>query len=166
MGTGYTKKCPKCGFEFHSSTGVGFMFPQVYAEAVQKAKEGVLGEEIQNFFNEHKDGALNAEFVTLCCEKCGNLSNDMDLTMYIPSAKKPAKINHGRWSVAFEFEGADYVDWTDLEKYYDEYAKYPHKCEKCGGPMRCISENEVEDEDLLCPECKAPLETVGEVWWD
>ena len=60
MGTGYTRKCPKCGFEFHSSTGVGFLFPKVYAETVQKAKEGELGEELKSFFAEHKDGAINA----------------------------------------------------------------------------------------------------------
>lgn len=162
MGRGYTKKCPKCGFEFHSWTGVGFLFPKVYTETVQKAKDGELGEELRNFFVEHKDGAINVENVTICCEKCGNLGCAMDLTMYVPNGKKQDKIAHGRWSVAFEFEGADYVSPTDLDEYFVEYAKYPHKCDKCGGAMRVLK----EDEEIVCPECKEPLETVDIIMWD
>lgn len=162
MGTGYTRKCPKCGFEFHSSTGVGFLFPKVYAETVQKAKEGELGEELQTFFADHKDGAINAKRVVVCCEKCGNLGCATDLTMYVPNNRKPEKIEHGRWSGAFGFEGADYVSWTDLDEYFVEYAKYPHKCDKCGGTMRILK----EDDEIVCPECKVPLETADIIMWD
>ena len=115
MGSGCKGKCPKCGFEFRSSTGVGFMFPSVYAETVQMAKNGELGDEICNFFLEHENGAINAERVTLCCEKCGSLSNGQDLTMYVPKSKEPGKIEHSRWSVAIPFEEADYVTWMDLK---------------------------------------------------
>jgi hypothetical protein len=43
--------------------------------------------------------------------------------MYVPNNRKPEKIEHGRWSGAFGFEGADYVSWTDLDEYFVEYAK-------------------------------------------
>lgn len=162
MGSGYRKKCPKCGFEFFSSSGVGFLFPMVYEKTVQKAKEGELGEELREFFAEYKDGAINAERVTLCCEKCGNLSCDMDLTMYVPNDKKAKENTHGRWSVAFDFERVDYVTTTDLERFYDEYTKYPHKCDKCGGTMRILKGNE----ELSCPKCKVPLETADIILWD
>ena len=165
MGSGYGYKCPKCGFEFVAIFGVGFTFPMEYAEAVKQAKNGELGEEIQNFFKEHKDGAIDAEHVVLCCEDCGNFREGMDLTMYIPNEKKPEKPEHGRWSVAYPFEGADYVAWYDLEECYTKFAEYPHICEKCGGRMEILREN--DDMNLLCPKCRTPLEQSGMyIKWD
>ena len=84
MGTGFRYECQKCGFKFSQMNGTGFLFPSVYAKTVQRAKNGELGEEIQQFFEEHPDGAVNAENVTLCCNSCGILATKMDLTMYIP----------------------------------------------------------------------------------
>ena len=104
----------------------------------------------------------NAKRVVVCCEKCGNLGCATDLTMYVPNNRKPEKIEHGRWSDAFGFEGADYVSWTDLDEYFVEYAKYPHKCDKCGGTMRILK----EDDEIVCPECKVPLETADIIMWD
>ncbi len=162
MGSSCTKKCSKCGFEHVSSTGVGFRFPIVYVETLQKAKDGELGKELYEFFKDHPDGAINAAYVDLCCEACGYFSGDMDLTMYIPNENKPEKIRHGRWTVGSSFEETDYVSWWDLEKYYSEYAPYPHRCEKCGSKMRILKEGE----EMLCPECKIPLDTVAEILWD
>ena len=165
MGTGRGYKCPKCDFKFTAYFGRGLTFPMDCAEAVQKAKDGELGEEIQNFFNEHKDGAIDAEYVVLCCEDCGHFREGMDLTMYIPYEKKPEEQEHGRWSVSFPFEGADYVTWTDLEGYYTKLAEYPHICEKCGGRMKIM--HECDDMNLLCPKCRTPLEESGMyIRWD
>lgn len=162
MGRSYKKTCPKCGYEFMETEGVGFMFPSFYQETVQSAKSGELGEEIRDFFKEHEDGAINAEYVSLCCDQCGNLENGVDLSMYVPNGKKTDKEEHGRWSVAFPFEGAHYVTTSDLEEYYQLYARYPHRCEKCGGEMHVVQENE----KLLCPDCKEPLEITDEIMWD
>ncbi|MBQ3717897.1 MAG: hypothetical protein II893_00645 [Methanomicrobium sp.] len=169
MGSGRGYVCPKCGFEFVAETGIGFMFPMVYAMTVEKAKKGELGEEIQNFFKEHKDGAIDAESVVLCCENCGHLTTDMDLTMYIPKEKKPEKSEYGRWSVAAPFEGADCVSLSDIEENYTKFAEYPHKCEKCGGRMKILRKDEDDDNDLdlVCPECGTPLEESGMLMmWD
>ena len=162
MGSGYKKICPKCSFEFSSYTGVGFLFPKVYAETVQKAKEGKLGQELQIFFEEHNNGAINAEKVTLCCERCGHLANGKDLTMYVPKNNEQGAISHGNWCVAIPFEGAEYVSGSDLEEYYEEYASYPHKCEECGGKMHIVGDGE----DLFCPQCKVPIETSEVYMWD
>jgi len=162
MGSGCIKKCPKCNYEYNSSTGVGFLFPLVYVETVQKAKAGDFGKELQEFFKEHEDGAISVEKVDLCCEDCGHLSGDFDLTMYIPNEKEPEKTGHGRWTVGMSFEDVDYVSPYDLDMFYKEYAKYPHRCEKCGGKMRIMK----EDEQMICPKCKAPLETSDELCWD
>ena len=162
MGLGYIRTCPKCGFEYQFSTGVGLMFPKVYAETVQKAKSGELGKELQEFFKEHEDGAINAECVNLCCGNCGHLTNDMDLTMYVPNENKPEKLEHSRWTVFMSFEDTEFVDKSDLEEFYTEHAKYPHKCEKCGGNMKVLS----EDSEMMCPECKVPLEITNHFCWD
>lgn len=162
MGSGFSKKCPKCGFTFRAFNGVGFLFPKVYSETVQLAKSGELGREIQDFFRDHEDGAINAESVTLCCDRCGHLSNGKDLTMYVPKDNKPEKIEHGRWSVAMPHRDANYATNWDLERYYEEYALYPHRCERCGGEVRILK----DDEELLCPECKIPLETKNVIMWD
>ena len=84
MGSGLVMRCPKCGYEFSRMEGIGMLFPMAYEETVQKAKVGELGEELKLFFEKNPHGALNVEQVTLCCDQCGALSNNMDLTMYIP----------------------------------------------------------------------------------
>ena len=49
-----------------------------------------------------------------------------------------------------------------LMKYYDEYAKFQHRCEKCDGKMRIVDRNE----PLKCPVCKTLLEDGGWFVWD
>ena len=162
MGSGYTMRCPKCNYKFHAITGIGFMFPKAYEETVRKAKNGELGTEIQNFFREHEDGAINAENVTLCCTKCGDLIYGKDLTMYVPKAKKSDKKEKGKKPDAAPNKDIVYVSWIDLEENYKEFAKYPHKCEKCGGDMRIVDEKE----EVLCPNCRVPLEVKEHIMWD
>jgi predicted RNA-binding Zn-ribbon protein involved in translation (DUF1610 family) len=154
VGDGYFRKCPKCGFEFKEQTGAGFLYPIEYEQTIQKAKNGELGKAIQTFLTEHEDGVLDAEYVTLCCEDCGNLSTGKDLTMYLPKNRKKENVEHSSWSIAFGFEGAEYVTKRDFKRYFQEYAKYSHRCEQCGGAMRIMG----EDEEIMCPKCKLPLE--------
>lgn len=163
MGSGYKYKCSKCGYSFMSANGVGFLFPVVYEETIQKAKAGELGEVIKTFFDEHPNGAISAENVTLCCDKCGKLSLGQDLTMYLPNDENYKDIEHGRWTVGMPFEGANYVTNWDLEEHYKEYAKYQHKCTECGGNMHIVS----DEEQLMCPKCKTPFEPSTEIiMWD
>ncbi len=103
MGYGSEMKCPKCGFKFFSRTGVGFSFPSVYEETVLKAKSGELGDEAREFFKEHPDGAINAEYVTLCCDEYGDLFTGQDLTVYDPKYGKMKR--------------KSYVFEDDLEQY-------------------------------------------------
>ena len=162
MGSACTMICPKCGYEFKKSEGVGFMFPKVYQETVHEAKNGELGEEIQQFFSEHPDGAINVDVTTLICDECGGLSSRRDLTMYVLKGEDRPDNNIHVWSVAAPFEGEDYVMSEDLKKYYRVYMKYPHKCKTCGGNMHIAGNKE----KLMCPDCKIPLEIGGFMCWD
>lgn len=162
MGHGYTKTCMKCGYSFSCNEGIGFLFPKVYKETVDKAKAGKLGKVLKSFFEEHPDGAINAEYVTLCCDKCGDLRSRMDLTMYIPKGEKPKRLSNARWSVAFPHPAEEYVMSDKLEEFYEKYADYPHKCGKCRGKMHVVIEGEV----LFCPNCKEPLDISEDIMWD
>ena len=161
MGSGSEYKCSKCGYEFNSFVGVGMMFPQVYEEKVEKAKKGELGPEIQAFFAENKDGAINAEGVFLCCDECGALKNGTDLTMYVKNPDK-VKENAGNYHPDYFLYEHTYYMEDELKDFFDEYSKYPHICEKCGGNMHIID----YDEPLMCPKCRIPLENSGFIMWD
>ena len=153
MGSGYRLKCNKCGYSFMCMNGIGKLFPTVYSDTVQRAKDGELGTEIKQFFADHPDGAINAEKVTLCCDSCGKLCNDQDLTMYIPKKE----------CVTTTHKESGYVAVNDLKEFYEEYAKYPHKCSECGGEMHVVTDDEV----VMCPKCKNPLESTKEfIMWD
>ena len=162
MGSGGKMVCPHCDYEFQRSEGVGFLFPMQYKETVEKAKSGKLGKEMKQFFSEHTDGAINAYYVTLCCDDCGELSSGMDLTMYIPKPEKPSVTKRGKWSDLCSGDGINYVMEYELEEDYVEYMKYPHKCKKCKGKMHVVQ----EDEDLKCPHCKTELEWGECEMWD
>ena len=162
MGSGRELKCPKCEYNFWERFGVGMLFPWEYARTVQDAREGKLGEEIQTFFAEHEEGAIRAAYVTLCCDKCGALKTGQDLTMFVPKDNKTVQSEHSRWSVAASFEGAKYVDDMDLDEFYNEYMKYPHKCDECGSSMHIVKGRE----SLKCPKCRTKLEVAGFINWD
>ncbi len=170
MGTGYNCKCNKCGYEIHANLGVGFMFPKVYAETVERMKTGKLGKQAKKFFEEHPDGAIECETVIAKCLHCGLCGPVPNLTMYIPKPDyDPTNAEpKGRWSVAFPFEGADYVSLMDLEKYYDEYEKFNHRCPECGGKAEIIPdfEKQLNDGTLKCPKCDGLMEMQDIIMWD
>lgn len=167
MGQGYKMVCPKCGYEFNASFGVGMMFPAVYDETIQEGKRGELGEELQKFLLEHPDGAINASYVVSMCKKCGWLENIMDLSMYLPkNGFKPNKAKV-RWSVAYPGTGIEYVAPWDLsnKEHYELFAKYPHKCKRCGGDVEIFKEK--ERNYFRCPHCKIRLQDTGAILcWD
>ena len=155
--------------------GVGFLFPKVYQETIEAAKEGQYGKMVQEFLEEHPDGALNCDEVLLQCIECGDLQTGKDLSMYVPKQRTESK-ESGRWSVAFPFESATYVAPWDLED-YELICRYEHQCKKCGSKMRVITEKEIKkklgdfffDEqqtEFACPKCRELLWNVGDIRWD
>ncbi len=161
MGIAYTKKCSKCNYSLYVSDGVGFMFPKVYEETIEKARKGELGQELKRFLEEHVDGAIDASYSIFRCNHCGELANYMNLTMYIPKSMTD-KMDNGIWSGAFPFKGANYVVPSLLKDFYIEYGKYHHKCETCGMDMQIVE----DDKKLVCPKCKVLLEESELVLWD
>ncbi len=165
MGQGYEYRCRKCGKGISVLTGVGFLFPITYAELMEKGRAGELGKEIQEFLNDHADGALNAEEAAYQCKKCGNVISEPILTMYLPKDPEKIKTKHkGRWSIAVPAEDMDYVSPGDLKEDYKVYKIYPHYCGKCGSRMRKLTDKELEA-GLNCPVCGEAMES-GIIMWD
>lgn len=173
MGESKQFRCPQCGYDFEAVTGVGFAFPQEYAETVAEMKHGGLGEEAERFFEEHPDGAISCENVVMKCESCGEYDSRESRAMYVPKEGFVHRVPEGMWSVVAPFEGSDYVSPNELEACYDLYAEYPHTCENCGGKMKPAEIFSVDDlgnetliRPLICPHCGAEMEEAGTFFWD
>ncbi len=93
MGSGYSLKCRKCGYEFSANLGVGFMFPLAYQETMEAGKAGKLGKEVKRFLEEHPDGVMDCSSVILQCSECGALGCGPDLSMYVPGEDCLAVLN-------------------------------------------------------------------------
>lgn len=149
--------------------GVGFLFPKLYADIMDGIRKGKFGKTTQRFLEEHPDGAIDCERTVCICKNCGTLKQAVNLDMYIP---KPGyeQPKHDIWSGAFPFEGASYVDKSDLKEEYELYQHYPHRCPKCRKTMRTLCANEflwkIENKELKCPICGSTLELQSVMMWD
>ena len=169
MGQSYTLKCTCCDYEIGISLGVGFLFPLEYAKIMDGIRKGKFGKTTQRFLEEHPDGAIDCERTVCRCKSCGTLKQAINFDMYIPKPgyKQP---QHAKWSSAFPFEGASYVDKSDLKEGYELYQHYPHRCPKCRKTMRAFSANEfvnkTNNKEMKCPLCKSALELQDMIMWD
>ena len=165
MGIGHSFYCEKCDHSYRVSDGVGFLFPMVYEETIRDGRAGKLGEEIKTFLEEHPDGALDAGNGAYRCNNCGNLQSEKVLTMYLPKdgLRLDAK-DKGRWSVAYEGEGNEYVAPSELKEGYKFYKIHPHYCEQCGNRMKRLTEKEIKA-GIRCPSCGEMMKE-GIIFWD
>jgi hypothetical protein len=157
MGKGLSWICPNCGYEFSAVLGLGFRYPRVCHQLVQKARAGAYGAEWQDLVETYPGTFLDGDRVLLRCENCGSYDNEALLTAYIPKdAELQAKpIPEKQWTVP-EKEG------------YELYGVYEHRCKDCGGKMRVFLEQELfeKKDDEICPRCKTALKLKDFYWWD
>ena len=95
------------------------------------------------------------------------------LDLYVPkdgyNASKQDKDT--RWSVAFSGKGYDYVSPCDLDKYYDLFEQYNHRCTSCNGYASVVQgftdcTDDSIDRHVQCPKCKSMLEIRPFGHWD
>ena len=169
MGKGYHLKCSCCDYEISISLGVGFFFLKLYADTIEGIKEGKFGKTLQRFLEDHPDGTVDCERAVLQCETCGALKQGINFDMYIP---KPGlgQPQHGIWSGALPFEGLSNVAKSDMKENYSLYQHYPHRCPRCRKRMIAMNTEEFMDklnnQELLCPDCKSKLEMADMIMWD
>ncbi len=151
MGSGKVFKCKACGEEFSAMTGVGMIFPSIYEETVKDIRSGEYGEDWKKFFEEHPDGVVNCEKELLICEECGVPKCEMNLSLYLPKEGAKDLPKH---------------PFGDDFKKFNLYAKYQHKCDKCGGACNVVKSARIKR--VTCPECGGVMEEDlgGAILWD
>ena len=165
MGVNYSLCCPVCGYEVNISLGVGFLYPLVYIETQENAKNGKLGATLKKFFDQRSDGVVNPTRVLAQCEKCGDYKSVPDYTMYLPNKGNQKKPLKGRWSVAIPFEGEEYVCPYEFEEVFDVYKLFPHRCGSCRGKVKLLPDEDIEH--LKCPYCDNQVLTAQVTcFWD
>ena len=71
MGDGYDFVCKKCKKEYSVMHGIGMMYPTIYQETIEDAKNGKYGSEWQELISSSKYIAINAEREVYICSSCG-----------------------------------------------------------------------------------------------
>lgn len=148
MGQGGAYRCDKCGYQVEAWTGMGFLYPMVCEENIEKAKNGELGEELKKLFEEYPNGKLDCQEVLKRCENCGEYEVVTDLGFYIPENNE--KANEDIWNL----DG------------YKKIESYKHLCASCGGELMDLESGEGGYVNLVCPQCGETLELVDRVLWD
>ena len=140
-------KCKKCGYNFEARLGTGFFHSEVKREITNAALRGELGKKFQKFFKENSSADIDFENVVAKCTECGKYATISKVTIDPPIFSRTYYTSK---------EGVQ----TVIKKYL--VAKYPNKCEHCGGTMKFVD----AEEHLICPDCKIEMETVGFGMWD
>lgn len=152
MGTKYVFKCFKCKYQIDISLGVGFSFPMLYKEIVEKAKSGDFGETMKEFLHTFPEGRIDAENALYLCQACGNMEVLPELSLYLPKGEAPKR---------FPFKGESYVTHRDLERDYALFEAYQHKCSKCQRIDTLIPREEILSSKFIkCPQCKVALDLI------
>ena len=161
MGQGYKYVCKKCGEEYDIHTGLGMMFPNVYAKTMKDISEGRQGNSRKDLFKKIPYLAVDAEDYYYECEDCGCWSVEQGLDLYRPKdVEKIKKQQFGEKTVE-ELGYVPYVMGYDFKTDYVLLEKYEHKCPKCHGLMKKRSKTVIS-----CPNCGTKNRPAGGVDWD
>lgn len=161
MGQGYKYVCKKCGEEYDIHTGLGMMFPNVYAKTMKDISEGRQGNSRKDLFKKIPYLAVDAEEYYYECEDCGFWSVEQGLDLYEPKdVDKIKKMKFGEKTVE-ELGSIPYVINTELKKNFVLIDKYEHKCPNCKGLMKKRNKRIIS-----CPNCGTKNSPLGEELWD
>lgn len=166
MGHGIALKC-KCNTHY-IHLGVGMMYPQVFFESLQDARNGKLGEDIQKATEGKQYLAIDAESKFYYCTECGywevNGANDL----YEPKNTEAYKLVRFGEKTIEEWGEIPYAFGNDF-KDYNLLFKYKHTCPKCGTEMKnpkTIGKRVLSK--IRCQECGGKMEEdgLGMIMWD
>lgn len=173
MGLIFGCECKKCGYQFSSLVGVGFLYPKEYSDTIEKMKNGFFGNQGKEFWEAFPDGAISCERIVVQCKDCGSLMAVPELSMYIPKDSfNPSTVERKvPWSTAFSGAGYNYVSFSELENHYELFEMYDHRCSKCNSNTIIVpgfTENMIDgiDRHVRCPGCGNILEIEIKGSWD
>ena len=62
MGSGYTYRCSRCGKEYATQLGIGYLFHVFYKDQIDAIRNGLYGPEWQRLFQENDGVALRNRY--------------------------------------------------------------------------------------------------------
>ena len=151
MGTQYRVHCPQCGYGATLALGVGFVFPEDFAEMQEKGRNGKFGDEVRDFFAEHPKGVMDSELVIGKCDKCGEYYSVPLIQMYIPKLSGKSREMFCAVRSVMPFRKENITSSSELGSNYRLYKTHLPLCEKCGGDMKVFREKDIGK--LSCPHC-------------
>ena len=160
MGTGYNFICSNCDKEYSVWTGIGYAYPLVYSEAVEKLKRGKFGKEIKDAFLKAEHALLDYEDNLYVC-RCGYWRVDHCMDVYSVERKDGEQIDEETRTFIFP----DDPDIIATLLYHEK-----HLCKKCGREMKKIKnvESYLKRYGLPCPKCgkRHKREMSNLILWD
>ncbi len=164
MGDGYDFVCKKCKKEYSVMHGIGMMYPTIYQETIEDAKNGKYGSEWQELISSSKYIAINAEREVYICSSCGKWKTELDLSLYRPKDEDAIRTKQFGIKTVEEWGYVPYVFGQDFQAEYDLIKVYAHKCDHCGKRMHKANEEELSK--LSCPYCGTENTSEGLLMWD
>ena len=136
MGYGVTQKC-KCGHEYSVSSGIGYLYPLVCEEKLEKIKNGGFGEDWKQAVIECGPNLkIGVEDKVYMCSDCNTWEELTETTLY----KSQDDLNQ---------ENTLY--YMPGDEGYIAYKRTTHNCPKCGKTMKVLDEKDLSN--LPCPKC-------------
>lgn len=151
MGTQYRVYCQQCGYDATLDLGVGFVYPEDFAEMQEKGRSGKFGDEIRVFFVEQPKGVMDSELVIGKCNKCGEYYSVPLTQMYIPKSSGKLRDMICAVRAVMPFYKMSATSFSGLSSNYRLYKTHLPPCEKCGGDIKMFREKDIGK--LSCPHC-------------
>ncbi len=166
MGVGIEIGC-KCNKKEYM-LGVGMMFPSVYKDTVQNAKDGKFGKTIQTLMQQNEYAVMDVGNTLYYCDKCGHIESNDPLDIYI--AKDVESFKKKEYGIKTVEEWGEVPYWSVPSEEDDEYNDFikiythTHKCPTCKIEMKSVTPEYLEN--TPCPKCGEKHEILDNMLWD
>ena len=161
MGSGYELKCEKCEFKHIVCEGIGFLYPSLCAEILDKMKKGAYGKGFMEDALRIDGVAVHHECMIFVCDHCGKWRADEVIDLCAPIGD-PVKPTRKFCSAMPDPQEKLYVMGYEIKKEYSIVRSKRHMCGNCRHKLRQIKKNE----KLNCPHCGSQLIKCNEFFWD
>ncbi len=137
--------CKNCYFRYGEKVGCNIPYNMAVQRSLRMAKNGELGQEVQDFINDCPDGVIDCLMAGYYCPACGRLKSMLNNNMYLPKKdENGVPIGPGNDKIRTPWE---------LRRYYYMIRKYEHLCDVCGHQMRKLGPRTIP----TCPRCNTLL---------
>lgn len=165
MGQGYKFECEECGFSTNASLGIGYLYPMVCDDILDRMKKGAFGEEIKEAANTTPGVAVHQSASVFICDKCRSWCIDDVIDLCVPIQE--VNEENRRFSVANEATNEiTYVMDCDIGETFEILHSVERTCSCCNRKMRPVKKSRMSLLKLKCPKCQKKIDIRGSYDWD